>query len=192
MDVQPLQALPVLLQPGLRVVFIGYNPGLESARRGHYYAHTGNVFWRQLADSGLVPAGIRCEDDASLPAALGIGFTDLCARPTARADQLGPDELIAGAVALRERLLVHQPRMAVFSGRGIFELFGRHCLALPRSEIGRRPYGRQPETVAETALWVIPSSSGLASRWHRLRLQLLRDIAAEFRATDLNHPACDT
>jgi len=192
MDAQSLQTLPPLLQPGLRVVFIGYNPGLESARRGHYYAHNGNVFWRQLAESALVPTGTRCEDDASLPTSLGIGFTDLCARPTARADQLASEELIAGAFALRERLLVHQPRMAVFSGRGIFQLFGRHCLALPGSEAARRPYGRQPETVAETALWVIPSSSGLASRWHRLRLELLRDIAAELHATDLNHPACGT
>lgn len=176
-----LPGLPTLLQPGLRLVFIGYNPGLESARRGHYYAFRGNVFWRQMAASGLVPPGTGWADDARLPHDHGIGFTDLCERPTARADELSQGELAAGALTLYQRLAAFQPEVAVFSGRGIFEVFGRHALELSRSKLHGRPYGKQAEQVGETALWVIPSSSGLASRWHAERLELLKQMASHIR-----------
>ena len=35
---------------------------------------------------------------------LGIGFTNLCSRPTRRADELTREEIRAGALALREKL----------------------------------------------------------------------------------------
>ena len=40
-----LPPLPDYLAPGLKVVFVGFNPGETSARRGHYYAYPGNRFW---------------------------------------------------------------------------------------------------------------------------------------------------
>ncbi len=172
--------LPVLLQPGLRIVFIGYNPGLYSAERGHYYAWSGNVFWRQLIESGIVGRPVGPEDDRKLPAEAGIGFVDLCARPTARADELTREEVQEGARLLLERLEDSQPEVAVFSGKGIFQYFGRHALGLRPSDLASRPYGSQSERIgAHTVLWVIPSSSGLASRWHRQRLQLLSQLASE-------------
>jgi TDG/mug DNA glycosylase family protein len=59
-----LPTLPHYLQPGLRMVFIGYNPGIESARAGHYYARPGNAFWKQLSASGLVARTVGPSDDA--------------------------------------------------------------------------------------------------------------------------------
>ena len=176
-----MPGLPTLLEPGLRLVFIGYNPGLESARRGHYYAFGGNVFWRQMAASGLVPPGTGSADDARLPGECGIGFTDLCDRPTARAGELSREELAAGALTLHQRLAAFQPEIAVFSGRGIFDVFARAALGLSRRQLQARPYGTQPEQVGATALWVIPSSSGLASRWHAQRLELLKQLASQIR-----------
>jgi hypothetical protein len=96
--------------------------------------------------------------------------------------------MVAGAHHLLAELLEHRPRVAVFSGKGIYQLFARHALGLPAAELARRPYGEQPERLApiqhpkssiqnSTVPWVIPSSSGLASKWHGLRLDLLRDLA---------------
>lgn len=169
--------LPHYLRPGLRLVFVGYNPAIYSARAGHYYARPGNVFWRQLSASGLVSRPVGPEDDARLLDEAGIGFVDLCPRPTVRAEELSPSEIAEGARRLYGQLLEHQPRFAVFSGKGIYQHFGRHALGLATAELHGRPYGVQPERLGPTVPFVTPSSSGLASRWHALRLDLLRELA---------------
>ena len=176
-----MNTLPDHLRPGLRVVFIGYNAGLESARLGHYYAHRGNAFWRQLAESGLVDPRTFPSLDFSNDGALlaeGIGFTDLCKRPTARASELSRDELILGAADLHRKLKDCQPRVAAFCGRGIFDVFARIELGLSRGRLHGRHWGVQPETVGVTSLWVIPNSSGLASKWRSERLRQLRNLGA--------------
>ena len=173
----PAPSLPHYLRPGLRIVFIGYNPAIYSAEAGHYYARGGNAFWRQLSASGLAGRPVGPEDDCLLMDEAGIGFTDLCSRPTVRAEHLTRAELIEGAGQLLDELLEHQPRVAVFSGRGIYQHFGRHALGLAAKDLAARDYGPQPERIGETVPWVIPSSSGLASKWHKERLEWLRRLA---------------
>ena len=175
----PAPSLPHYLRPGLRIVFIGYNPAIYSAEAGHYYARGGNAFWRQLSESGLAGREVGPEDDSLLMDEAGIGFTDLCSRPTVRAEHLSRAEIIEGAGRLLAELLENQPRVAMFSGRGIYQHFGRHALGLSAKDLSAREYGAQVERIGETGPWVIPSSSGLASRWHRERLELLRRLAAE-------------
>ncbi|MEP6871922.1 MAG: mismatch-specific DNA-glycosylase [Anaerolineaceae bacterium] len=167
------------LRPGLRFVFIGYNPSVYSAEAGHYYARPGNAFWRQLSASGLAGREVGPEDDSLLMDEAGIGFTDLCPRPTVRAEELSRAEIIEGAQRLQCELLDHQPRVALFSGRGIYQHFGRHALGLGSKQLAARPYGAQPERIGETVPWVIPSSSGLASKWHRQRLEWLVELGRE-------------
>ncbi|MYK26927.1 MAG: mismatch-specific DNA-glycosylase, partial [Dehalococcoidia bacterium] len=128
-----LATLPHYLRPGLRIVFIGYNPAIYSAEAGHYYARRANVFWKQLNESGLLARPAGPEDDASLMDEAGIGFVDLCPRPTVRADELTPDEMAQGAQRLLGQLQANQPAYAVFSGRGIYVHFARHALGLPRA-----------------------------------------------------------
>jgi mismatch-specific thymine-DNA glycosylase len=167
------------LRPGLRLVFIGYNPAIFSAEAGHYYARPGNMFWRQLSASGLAGRVVGPEDDCLLMDEAGIGFTDLCCRPTVRASELKRAEIIEGSNRLHRELLENQPRIALFSGRGIYQLFARHALNLSNAEIAGRPYGAQPERLGITVPYVIPSSSGLASKWHKERLAYLHDLAKE-------------
>ncbi len=180
--------LPHHLRHGLRIVFIGYNPSVYSARAGHYYARGGNAFWRQLNASGLIPRAAGPEDDALLMDEAGIGFVDLCPRPTVRADELTTEEIAAGAERLLGQLRTHQPAFAVFSGRGIYVHFGRHALGMQRSKLVGRPNGTQPERIGETVPYVVPSSSGLASRWHRERLALLRELATLAAPPPSRHP----
>jgi TDG/mug DNA glycosylase family protein len=168
------------------MVFIGYNPAIYSAEHGHYYARPGNMFWRQLSASGLAGREVGPEDDALLLDEAGIGFTDLCCRPTVRASELTAAEIAAGARRLHRELVENGPRIAVFSGRGIYQHFGRHALGLSPRELAGREYGAQPEVLRAagtdgpgTVPWVIPSSSGLASKWHKERLVFLHDLAKE-------------
>lgn len=172
----PGVTLPHHLRPGLRLVFIGYNPSIYSAEAGHYYARPGNSFWRQLSASGLAGRDVGPDDDGLLMDEAGIGFTDLCSRPTVRAEELSRAEIIDGAHRLHGELLEQQPRVAVFSGRGIYQHFGRHALGLSTKDLAGRPYGAQPERIGETIPWVIPSSSGLASKWRRERQELLAEL----------------
>lgn len=169
-------SLPHYLEPGLRLVFIGYNPAIYSAEAGHYYARPGNMFWRQLSQSGIAGREVGPEDDCLLAFESGIGFTDLCCRPTVRAEHLSREEVIEGAARLHQELLEFQPGVACFSGRGIYQLFGRHALGLAARELAARAYGEQPERIGATVPWVIPSSSGLASKWHRERLDWLHRL----------------
>ncbi|MFN0147929.1 MAG: mismatch-specific DNA-glycosylase [Dehalococcoidia bacterium] len=173
------RALPLLMRPGLRLVFIGNNPGIESARAGHYYAHPGNAFWRQLSESGLVPGPVTSADDAGLMDLAGIGFTDICTHATARAAELSSADLRQGALRLHGELVLYEPAIAVFNGRSVFEPFARHALGLVPVAIRGRAFGAQTEMLAATRLWMIPSSSGLASGWRARRLELLKELACE-------------
>ena len=55
------------VRPGLRVLFVGINPGVRSAVTGHHFAGYSNRFWKLLHDSRLVPEPIRYEHDQRLP-----------------------------------------------------------------------------------------------------------------------------
>ena len=90
----------VLPPPGapLRVLFCGINPSLYSAATGWHFARPGNRFWPALHLSGFTPRRLDpAEQD--LLAGFGLGITNLVARATAQASELGPAELRAGASA---------------------------------------------------------------------------------------------
>ncbi|CAK7893495.1 hypothetical protein CAAN1_22S00760 [[Candida] anglica] len=46
--------LPPSLREDLSVVFIGFNPGIQSSLSQHHYAHHSNLFWKLFNQSGLV------------------------------------------------------------------------------------------------------------------------------------------
>src|SRR5258708_24933214 len=116
-------SLPDLLRDGLDVVFVGINPSLYSVAQGHYFARKANRFWPALSRSVLSEPARRALDvDRLEPAhdvALlehGFGFTDVVKRASARASEVNPDEFLAGARDLAEKLITFQPRIACFQG----------------------------------------------------------------------------
>src|SRR5581483_9019137 len=143
------KALPDILEPGLRLVFVGYNPSLPAARIGHYYAGKQNHFYALLFASGLTPVLLTPWDDGTLPQ-YGIGVTDLCPIPTAQAGQLPWSALTAGRQALRAKLEGYRPRLVCFNGLGVYRAF-----------FGRPPaqVGPQPDRIGETGVLVVPSTS---------------------------------
>ncbi len=108
-----------LLVPGLDLVFCGYNPSLASGHTGHHYAHPGNRFWRVLFASGITDRLYEPQEDERL-LGLGIGFTNLCSRPTRRADELTREEIRSGALALRQKLERFGPAAVAYTGIGVY------------------------------------------------------------------------
>ena len=145
--------LPDLLLPGLRLVICGSAAGTASAAKGAYYAGPGNKFWPILAETGLTPRLLRPEEFPLL-AGFGIGLTDLAKYAS------GPDAAIKrndyDTDGLATRIRACRPGMLAFNGKRAASLFlGRGIC-----------YGLQPGVPDFPPIFVLPSTSGLASgRW---------------------------
>jgi double-stranded uracil-DNA glycosylase len=154
--------LPDLLRPGLKIVFVGINPSLFSAQRGHYFARTTNRFWPCFSRSvlslearqALGVETLKPEHDRLLPD-YGFGFTHLVKRPTARADQLDRMELAAGVGELTAKLECVKPRIACFHGITGF----RHVHRALAAEEPAPELGEQPWRLGPSRLFVIPNPS---------------------------------
>ena len=125
--------VPGPADPPLRVLFCGINPGLLSAATGHHFARPGNRFWPALHRSGFTARLLRPDEQREL-AGLGLGVTNLCPRATARADELSPDELVAGGTRLVE--MVRRERSAWLAVVGVTAY--RVAFAAPTAAVGRQ------------------------------------------------------
>lgn len=169
-----LPGLPDILVPGLALVFCGSNPSIRAGQTGHYYAHPGNRFYPLLHASGLTPRCLRPEEDALLPT-FGIGLTDLFDRPSRRADDV-PDALYRdGRDRLIAKLARYQPRWVCCNGARVYQNL--------TSARGRVRFGPQTEVIAGCRLFVVPSTSGLASALTAVRREAFVALAAVVRAT---------
>jgi TDG/mug DNA glycosylase family protein len=145
------RTLPDLIAPGLKVLFVGINPGLWSGATGHHFARPGNRFWPALHKAGITPRRLHPQEEQEL-LALGYGITGMVRRATATAQELAPEEYRAGAVRLEQTVTTYQPRLVCFLGIGAYRTgFGR-----PQA-----PMGPQEETIAGVPVWVLPNPSGL-------------------------------
>lgn len=163
--------VPDVIAPGLRVLFCGINPGLYTAATGHHFARPGNRFWPALHGAGFTPRQFApWEERELLP--LGIGITNMVERTTATAAELSAAEYVAGGTRLARVVSDYHPRVVAFLGIGSY----RTAFARPRAALGL-----QPERLGETALWVLPSPSGLNAN-HQLAdlVGLLSELRAYF------------
>ncbi|XP_011708330.1 PREDICTED: uncharacterized protein LOC105463024 isoform X2 [Wasmannia auropunctata] len=150
------------LEMNLDIVFVGINPSLTAAHRGRYYAGPGNHFYKLLHESGLTPRAVSFEEDYKL-LRHSIGLTNIVARPTRSAADLKRTELKEGAEVVREKLALYKPRIAVFNGKCIYEVFA----SITAKSVFH--FGLQPERIGEhTAIWVTPSSSARCANFPRM------------------------
>ena len=146
----PLSPLPDYLAPGLHIVFVGINPGEQSARAGHYYANPRNPFWLLLHRAGLTPRQLRPDEDHLMPT-LGYGLTDIVKRPSRGMADLAASEFRQGRSILEEKLLRYRPRIVCFNSKtGFVNFFGPGVLA---------HFGRQDVTIGASRVFVLPSTS---------------------------------
>lgn len=145
------RTVPDLIRPGLRILFCGINPGLYSGATGHHFARPGNRFWRALHLAGFTPRlASPWEEHLILDQSLGI--TNLVARATATAAELTPDELRTGRRRLERKVRQYSPEWVAMVGIGAY----RTAFERPAAS-----FGRQPEHIESSGLWVLPNPSGL-------------------------------
>jgi double-stranded uracil-DNA glycosylase len=145
------------IAPGVRVLFVGINPGVRSAQTGHHFAGPSNRFWKLLYESGLVPEPINWVDDVRLPE-FGFGITNLVARPSPGIDVLKPVEYVEGWRILERKIDEFRPEVLALVGvtlyRAILPLIGTERPA-PRITLGP-----QAATVHGARIFVLPNPSG--------------------------------
>lgn len=140
------------IKPGVRVLFVGINPGIRSALTGHHFAGFSNRFWKLLAESRLVPEPITYEHDDRLPE-YGYGITNICARATPGIDTLQPHEYVEGRAKLRRKIARYRPAVVAMVGVTVFR-------AMFPERKGPVKLGPQPERIGESEVFVLPNPSG--------------------------------
>ena len=163
------RTVPDVIAPGLAVLFCGINPGLYSAYHGHHFAGPGNRFWPALHAAGFTSRVLAPHEEGEL-LARGCGVTNVVARTTATAAELAPAELADGGRLLAAKVRRYAPRMLAVLGVGAY----RTAFSAPKAALGR-----QPTTLGETTVWVLPNPSGLNAHY---QLPDLARMLAEVRS----------
>ena len=150
-----------------RLLVVGINPGLWTAKVGAPFARPGNRFWPALHEAGITPRLVDARDglsdaDLAMLAAAGLGFTNVVARATARAGELADDEIRAGGRVLaekvaRQRDLRGGPEIVMVAGIGAF----RTAFGAKTPSGGKVGVGKQEKAIGGAETWVVPNPSGL-------------------------------
>ncbi|MGQ0544449.1 MAG: G/U mismatch-specific DNA glycosylase [Betaproteobacteria bacterium] len=144
-----------MIAPGLKVLFVGINPGLYSAATGHHFARPGNRFWPALHGAGITPRALHPSEQEQL-LKVGCGVTNLVNRATATAAELAQQEFVAGRRRLEAKLRRYRPRIVAFLG------VGAYCHAFSLKQAAAGP---QPGRFEGARLWVLPNPSGLNANY---------------------------
>jgi len=165
-----LSGLPDAITDNLLVLFIGLNPGIQTARTGHAYAHPSNLFWKLLYSSGLTPRLCSPTEDRQLPEMYSMGFTNIVARPSRNGSELSKQEMDEGVEILHEKCRKYRPETVCVVGKSIWESIWRVRHGKPVGKAFK--YGWQDESenmgVIEgewegSKVFVSSSTSGLAA-----------------------------
>ena len=144
-----IDELPDIIATKLSVLFCGINPGMTAAATGHHFAGRNNRFWRAIHLAGFTPEEIPPQEDRTI-LRYGCGLTSVVNRPTARADQLSPEEFVAAA-EFRQKIARYAPRFVAFLGKVAYSgLSSRQDIA----------WGLQPMRMEGARVWILPNPSG--------------------------------
>ena len=147
-------------------MFCGINPGLYSGATGHHFARPGNRFWPALHRAGFTARQLHPSEQRELLKA-GYGVVNLVNRTTATADELQPEEFVAGRKRLAAKVRRYRPQAVAFLGVSAY----CHAFGLRSAKIGP-----QPDLFEGAGVWVLPNPSGLNANYQ------LPDLARLFRA----------
>jgi double-stranded uracil-DNA glycosylase len=144
--------VPDLLAPNLRLVFCGTAPSRASAAAKAYYAKPGNKFWPTLYQVGITPRRFAPDEYPEL-LRLGIGLTDLC-KVHSGVDSELPDDAF-DLIAFKSKIARYRPALVAFTSKNAAQ-----------SALGKAvDYGLQTDEWKQTRFFVLPSPSGLATRF---------------------------
>ena len=120
-----LPKLTDIFAPNLICIFIGTNPGIQTATVGHAYAHPSNLFWKLLHASGLTDRRCAPAEDVDMPRLYAMGNTNIVERPSRDAAELSKAEMEAGARVLESKMRRWKPEAVCIVGKGIWEAIVR-------------------------------------------------------------------
>ncbi len=140
--------LPDTVGPGMRILICGLNPSVYSAQVGIGFGRPGNRFWPAALAAGVASVD---RDPRHALEHHAMGMTDLVKRATPRADALTTDEYRAGLARVERLCEWLRPEAVCFVG-----------LAGWRAAADRKATaGWQERTLGPSAVYVMPSTSGL-------------------------------
>lgn len=164
------QGLRDQIHPGVRVLFVGINPGLRSAQTGHHFAGYSNRFWKLLYESKLVSDPLTYEEDSRVPE-WRLGLTNIVRRPSAGIDSLRPYEYAAGRRRLLAIVRRYRPGVVAMLGVTIYRML------FPKVRTRRVRLGLQRERFAGASVFVLPNPSGRNAHYsHRVMLAAFRKL----------------
>nr|WP_301551507.1 mismatch-specific DNA-glycosylase [Alkalihalobacillus hemicentroti] len=144
--------LPDHLAHEMNILFIGFNPGLQSEKEGHHYANPTNRFYTVLKEAGLTDRKLKPEEDHML-LQYGYGLTNIVDRPTRGAADLTGEDYAKGREKLHKKIAMYRPKVNCFVGKGVYQRF---------SGMKKVDWGFQPVNQIEGVRdFVAPSTSGL-------------------------------
>jgi double-stranded uracil-DNA glycosylase len=147
----------------LKILFVGFNPSIRSSETGYHFANPNNRFWRILHEADLTPRRYDASEDARL-LDLGMGITNIVARPTKAADEITKEEYKEGKDILQRKIEKLKPKVVCFVGKGVYQEY---------SGLKNVPWGMQDKAVVPGTIdFVAPSSSGLV----RMRIDEIVEI----------------
>ena len=145
--------LPDMLQDSLHVVLCGTAVGTASAVAQAYYAHQQNKFWKILHETGLTPERLQPQQYREL-LRYRIGLTDFVKTHSGMDHQIPLSKLARDSRArLHASIETYRPKFLAFTSK----MAGQRFLG------GQRDYGEQTERIADTRIWILPSTSGAAN-----------------------------
>lgn len=163
-----------MLARDLRIVFVGINPGRVSAAARAHFANPRNDFWRLLHAARLTSRPYEPAQQFSLLGE-GIGVTNAAYRTTPGSGDLRRSDFAGSAERLEGIARELRPGWLAFVGKEAY-----------RGAFGKRPaLGLQQETLGETKLFVLPSTSpaNAAVPWDE-RLRWFSSLAELSSASD--------
>lgn len=140
-----LPPLTDVIAPNLLILFIGLNPGVQTARSGHAYAHPSNLFWKLLYSSGITPVPCKAEEDRTLPERFSLGNTNIVARPSRNGAELSKAEMDAGVAVLEDKCRRWRPEAVCVVGKSIWESIFRVWKGRNLTKADNFEYGWQAE-----------------------------------------------
>ncbi len=164
--------VPDLVGDGLKLLFVGINPGLWTAATSTHFAHPGNRFYPALLLAGVIDrqidrsGGMTAADHEHL-ISRGIGISNLVRRATAKASELSATELREGSLELAQLVRLRRPAVVAVAGITAY----RTAFVRPRAVMGL-----QPDPFEDAQLWVVPNPSGLNAH------ETTETLAAAYRA----------
>lgn len=143
--------------PGLKLLFVGINPGLRSAAMRSHFAHPANRFYPALFEAGIIEHRVDRKlgltpDERSDFIDRGLGITNIVRRATARASEVAAAELRAGGEALRRFVRERGPAVVAIAGITAY----RTAFSRPKAAMGEQAHGFEG-----ARLFVVPNPSGL-------------------------------